>query len=374
MVKRHSHMVPTAFVTNQRHTQITAPRDAATGVTTAFAFAQDVVECCHLTRERCSPQHAMNQPELPLVDLLDDTHGKPKLLVVDDQPINIQVMYQAFAGECQVFMATSGAQALSICKSNPPDLVLLDVVMPGMDGFEVCTQLKADEATRNIPVMFVTAHTDSAQETHGLSIGAVDFIAKPVNPAVVRARVKTQLTLKFQSDLLRKLVFLDGLSGVYNRRYFDQQFAIEWARATRSTAPMSVLMIDVDYFKAFNDRYGHQAGDDCLRQIAVALKITLKRPADLVARYGGEEFACILPDTALDDAIMLAKDMEARVRDLQIKHETSEIAGKTASVSIGVATRTVDSQGDATALLGMADAQLYQAKQAGRARVLGKLL
>ena len=266
----------------------------------------------------------MIQPDTPLVaplvDLLDDTHGKPKLLVVDDQPINIQVMYQAFAGDCQVFMATSGAQALTICKDNPPDL------------------LKADEATRNIPVMFVTAHTDSAQETHGLTIGAVDFIAKPINPAVVRARVKTQLTLKFQSDLLRKLVFLDGLSGVYNRRY------------------------------------GHQAGDDCLRQIAVALKISLKRPADLVARYGGEEFACILPDTAFDDALMLAKDMEASVRDLHIKHETSNVPGKTASVSIGLATRTADSVGDAIALLGLADAQLYQAKQSGRARVLGKTL
>lgn len=316
----------------------------------------------------------MIQSDTHLVDLLDDTHGKPKLLVVDDQPINIQVMYQAFAGECQVFMATSGEQALTICKDNPPDLILLDVVMPGMDGFEVCTRLKADEATRNIPVMFVTAHTDSAQETHGLSIGAVDFIAKPINPAVVRARVKTQLTLKFQSDLLRKLVFLDGLSGVYNRRYFDQQLVIEWARSSRSTTPLSVLMIDVDYFKAFNDRYGHQAGDDCLRQIATALKTSLKRPADLVARYGGEEFACILPDTAIDDALMLARGMETRVRDLHIKHETSDVANKTVSISVGVATRIVDSAGDAAALLGLADAQLYQAKQTGRARVCGKTL
>jgi diguanylate cyclase (GGDEF)-like protein len=345
-----------------------------TGVSTAFGFAQDVVESWHLTSGRRSPINAMTQAETPLIDLLDDTHGKPKLLVVDDQPINIQVMYQAFAGDCQVFMATSGEQALTICKSNPPDLVLLDVVMPGMDGFEVCKRLKADEATRNIPVIFVTAHTDSAQETHGLSIGAVDFIAKPINPAVVRARVKTHLTLKFQSDLLRKLVFLDGLSGVYNRRYFDQQLSIEWARSSRSAVPLSVLMIDVDYFKAFNDRYGHQAGDDCLRQIALTLKTSLKRPADLVARYGGEEFACILPDTAFDDAFTLARDMEARVRDLHIKHETSDAANKTASISIGLATRTIDSAGDAPALMGLADAQLYEAKQTGRARVCGKVL
>jgi diguanylate cyclase (GGDEF)-like protein len=300
--------------------------------------------------------------------LLDSSHGKPKLLVVDDQPINIQVMHQIFGADFQVFMATSGAQALAICQANPPDLVLLDVVMPGMDGFEVCSQLKSNDATCNIPVIFVTAHTDAAQETHGLSLGAVDFIAKPVNPAVVRARVRTQLTLKFQSDLLRKLVFLDGLSGVFNRRYFDQQLVIEWARSTRSSSPLSVIMIDVDHFKLFNDRYGHQAGDDCLRLIAVTLKSSLRRPADLVARYGGEEFACILPDTAFDDALVLANELERRVRAQGIPHAESSVGG-VVTVSIGLATRTVDSGGDASALVGLADAQLYCAKQTGRGRV-----
>ena len=311
--------------------------------------------------------------DTPMDTLLDSSHGKPKLLVVDDQPINIQVMHQVFGGDYQVFMATSGPQALAICKANPPDLVLLDIVMPGMDGFEVCSSLKADDATCNIPVIFVTAHTDAAQETHGLGLGAVDFIAKPVNPAVVRARVKTQLTLKFQSDLLRKLVFLDGLSGVYNRRYFDQQLGIEWARSTRSSFPLSAIMIDVDHFKLFNDRYGHQSGDDCLRQIAVALKVCLKRPGDLVARYGGEEFACILPDTPFDDAMCLANDLERKVRALAIPHESSSVA-KVITVSVGVATRTVDSAEDAAALVGLADSQLYNAKQSGRGRVCGAQL
>ena len=311
--------------------------------------------------------------DTPMDTLLDSSHGKPKLLVVDDQPINIQVMHQVFGGDYQVFMATSGPQALAICKANPPDLVLLDIVMPGMDGFEVCSRLKADDATCNIPVIFVTAHTDAAQETHGLGLGAVDFIAKPVNPAVVRARVKTQLTLKFQSDLLRKLVFLDGLSGVYNRRYFDQQLGIEWARSTRSSFPLSAIMIDVDHFKLFNDRYGHQSGDDCLRQIAVALKVCLKRPGDLVARYGGEEFACILPDTPFDDAMSLANDLERKVRALAIPHESSSVA-EVITVSVGVATRTVDSADDAAALVGLADSQLYNAKQSGRGRVCGARL
>ena len=315
----------------------------------------------------------MTDQETSVAELLEGTRGKPKLLVVDDQPINIQVMYQAFAGDYQVFMATTGAQALTICKDNPPDLILLDVVMPGMDGFEVCQRLKSDEVTRNIPVIFVTAHTDSAQESHGLGLGAVDFIAKPVNPAVVRARVKTHLTLKFQSDLLRKLVFLDGLSGVFNRRYFDQQFTMEWARAVRSSSPLSLIMVDVDCFKLFNDRYGHQGGDDCLRHIAAGLKGCLKRPADLIARYGGEEFACILPDTHFDDALVLASELEHRIRSLRIVHSDSVVA-EVVTISVGLATRTVDSVGDASQLLGLSDTQLYLAKQSGRGRVCGKVL
>ncbi|MDP3653464.1 MAG: diguanylate cyclase [Rhodoferax sp.] len=309
----------------------------------------------------------------PISNLLDPSRTKPKLLLVDDQPINIQVLYQIFAADFQVFMATSGAQALTICKTNPPDLVLLDIVMPGMDGFEVCTELKADEATRNIPVIFVTAHTDAAQETHGLDLGAVDFISKPVNPAVVRARVKTHLTLKLQSDVMRTLVFLDGLTGVYNRRYFDQQLVIEVARSARNGSPLALIMLDVDFFKAFNDLYGHQLGDDCLKHIALALKKNLRRPADLVARYGGEEFACILPDTSLDDAMNIARALEQGVRDLHIAHAGSSVA-QVITISLGIAGRVGITPSDANALLTEADTQLYKAKHAGRRQACGAAL
>lgn len=315
----------------------------------------------------------MTAIETPMDALLDSTHGKPKLLIVDDQPINIQVMHQVFGADYQVFMATNGEQALTLCKANPPDLVLLDVVMPGMDGFEVCTQLKANPDTRNIPVIFVTAHSDAAQETHGLSVGAVDFISKPVNPAVVRARVKTHLTLKFQSDILRNLVFLDGLTGVFNRRYFDQQLGVEWARAARNHSPLSLIMVDVDHFKLFNDRYGHQAGDDCLRQVAQTLKTGLRRPSDLVARYGGEEFACILPETGFDDAMAMAQEMQRMVRSHKIPHALSQCGG-VVTASLGLATRTVQSGGNAVALVGLADTQLYLAKDGGRGQVCGAKL
>ena len=293
--------------------------------------------------------------------------------MVDDQPINIRVLSHIFADQYRVFMATGGQQALDFCHQTPPDLVLLDIVMPGMDGYEVCAALKADPATRDIPVIFVTAHTDAAQETQGLEVGAVDFISKPVNPAVVRARVKTHLTLKFQSDLLRQLVFLDGLTGVFNRRYFDQQLNIEMARAVRAQSPLSLIMLDVDFFKRFNDHYGHQAGDDCLRQVAQTLKESLRRPADLVARYGGEEFACILPETGFEDAMNMAHELETNIRKKGIAHANSD-AASVVTISLGVAGLIAGTSGEANNLLALADAQLYLAKNSGRSCVRGQCL
>ena len=318
----------------------------------------------------------MSDRSAPQDKLLNATTAKPKLLVVDDQPINIQVIHQIFSADCQVFMATNGPQALAICKDNPPDLVLLDVVMPGMDGFEVCAQLQADEATKNIPVIFVTAHSDASQETQGLAAGAVDFISKPVNPAVVRARVKTHLTLKFQSDLLRQLVFLDGLTGVFNRRHFDQQFAKEWARATRNESALSVILVDVDFFKRYNDLYGHQSGDDCLKSIATALKTTLRRPADLVARYGGEEFVCVLPDTPFKEALEFAQHLEAVIRAIEIPHADSA-TGPFVTISLGVASRVepedrgINTPSSPIDLVARADARLYRAKNNGRGQACG---
>ena len=315
----------------------------------------------------------MPQDQDALTTLMNVPATRARLLVVDDQPINIQVMNQIFAEQYQVFMATSGQQALDFCHRTPPDLVLLDIVMPGMDGYEVCTALKAAPDTCDIPVIFVTAHTDATQETRGLEVGAVDFISKPVNPAVVRARVKTQLILKCQSDLMRRLVFLDGLTGVFNRRYFDQQLATEMARALRAQKPLALIMLDVDFFKRFNDHYGHQAGDDCLRQVAQTLKETLRRPADMVARYGGEEFACVLPETEFEQAMSLARELEANVRKKAIPHNDSDVA-PVITISLGVAGFTATASGDASTLLALADAQLYQAKHSGRGCVCGQQL
>ena len=307
--------------------------------------------------------------ELPPSLNRDAEAPRPKLLVVDDQAVNVQALHQAFAADHKVLMATNGRQALAVCISQQPDLVLLDVVMPDMDGYEVCRQLKAHEATRDIPVIFVTAHSDEEAETRGLEAGAVDFISKPINPKIVRARVKTHLTLKRQADLLRRWVYIDGLTGANNRRYFDERLQAEWARSVRQDSLLSVIMIDVDLFKRFNDRHGHQAGDECLRKVAAGLRSALKRPSDLLARYGGEEFVCLLPDTGLAGAQELAGQLRQRVFDLGIEHGDSTV-GPAVTVSLGVcATPAPKVRGEAAALVKQADAQLYLAKERGRHQV-----
>ncbi|NCC27188.1 MAG: response regulator [Gammaproteobacteria bacterium] len=293
---------------------------------------------------------------------------RPSLLIVDDQPLQIQAMYRIFRDDCEVFMATDGEQALAHCRRTLPDLVLLDVVMPGMDGLAVCRALKQGRATADVPVLFVTAQTDALDQALALEAGGVDFISKPVNPAVVRARVRTHLTLKAQADLLRNMAYLDGLTGIANRRAFDERLRTEWRRAQRDGAPLAALLLDVDHFKRYNDRHGHQEGDACLRAIADTLSTASRRGYDLIARYGGEEFVCLLPGCDLDGAIKKAECLRMAIEDLAIPHRDSPVSDHV-TVSIGAAVVMPDPDGVPSTLLLMADAQLYRAKAAGRNRV-----
>lgn len=302
---------------------------------------------------------------------LDERLGRPKLLLVDDQPMNIRVLHQLFRYECDVHMATGGEQAIEVCKALLPDLILLDVVMEGMDGHEVCRRLKADPLTQDIPIIFLSANGEEDDEAIGLELGAVDYIGKPFNPMIVRARVKTHLTLKRQGDYLRSMAMLDGLTGVANRRKLEARLEAAWSQACRDNGPLSLIMIDVDYFKKYNDHYGHQRGDQCLRRLAMALAATLNRPYDLLARYGGEEFACLLPDTDLAGAERVAQKMLAAVAELRIEHLVSDV-GPQVSLSLGVATVLASARLTPQELLRRADEQLYLAKAGGRARVCAR--
>lgn len=294
--------------------------------------------------------------------------ARPRLLLVDDQPINIQTLYQIFHADHEVFMASNGAQALEFCQRTPPDLILLDVVMPEMDGLEVCRRLKADVATVDIPIIFVTAQSDPTDETRALETGGVDFITKPLTPAVVRARVKTHLTLKAQNDLLRMLVFIDGLTGVANRRRFDEALQAEWRHCRRNDLPLTLLLLDIDYFKRYNDHYGHQAGDACLQSVAATIKERLSRAHDLVARYGGEEFVCLMPECDLAAGQAMAEELRKAVEAKGIPHADSSTANMV-TLSIGVATMKPNADCGPEFLVSAADAALYMAKSGGRNRV-----
>ncbi|WP_066342297.1 GGDEF domain-containing response regulator [Azohydromonas lata] len=303
---------------------------------------------------------------LPLPGLAPDA-PPPRLLLVDDQPANIHALHQAFLGSgWQMLMATQGAQAVALCRERRPDLVLLDLFLADLDGYAVCAQLKADPATRDIPVIFVTAYEDAQCEMRALEAGAVDFIVKPFHPGVVRARVRLHLSLKLQADQLRHQALVDGLTGVYNRRHFDERFQQEWRRAQREGSTLALLLADADHFKRFNDRHGHQAGDECLRRVAQQLHAGLRRPADLIARWGGEEFACILPCTTAEGALYLARALEEGVRALAIAHPDAPHGVMT--ISLGLAAASPKPGHDGAELFKRADAQLYRAKSLGRAR------
>ena len=310
----------------------------------------------------------MNDVNSPLPGAPISAPGKPaRILVVDDQPLNIVAIHQLFEGEHEMFMATGGEQALAFCRATPPDLVLLDVVMPEPGGLAVCRALAADPATRDIPVIFVTGVDDPDGEAACWDAGGVDFITKPLNFQTVRNRVRVHLTLKRQADLLRRLAWLDGLTGIPNRRHFDDRLDAEWRRCARIDAPLSVVAIDIDHFKRFNDTYGHLAGDEALRAVAQAASACLARPGDLVARTGGEEFVCLLPHVDSDGAAAVAELIRQAVASLSIPHTGSD-AGRV-TVSLGVASVHPARAGESVDLLQAADRALYRAKAAGRDRV-----
>ena len=309
----------------------------------------------------------MNTRQVELV--AEESNARPQLLIVDDQPLNIRLFHEIFHADHEVFFATSGEDALEFCKTNYPDLILLDVVMPGLNGYEVCRRLKQDERTRDIPVIFVTAQSDASEEEDGLAAGAVDFIAKSASANVMRARVGTLIALKRQSDLLRQMARVDALTGLANRRHFDETLGSEWRRCTRSGNPLSLVMIDLDHFKLFNDYYGHQAGDSCLQQVSACLKAGFARSHDLVARYGGEEFVCVMSETSLHGAEAKAQTLEKAVRALRIPHDKSSVAGGIVTISLGVAVAMPNVGGDCAELMLCADRSLYMAKEAGRGQV-----
>jgi diguanylate cyclase (GGDEF)-like protein len=291
-----------------------------------------------------------------------------KVLVVDDAPAILASLCELLSEDNEVFFATSGREAIDMAHAHSPDLILLDVMMPEMDGFEVCSRLKLSPRTTDIPVVFLTSKNEEVDYLDALKVGAVDYIQKPIDPDVVRARVKTLIQGKRKQENLKGLTVRDGLTGIANRRRFDGALRKAWASAEQNQTELSLILIDIDHFKLFNDDYGHIAGDACLCKIAEALSQALLRPVDLVARFRAEQFVCLLPGMDSSEALGVAERFQNAVSTLAIPHENSPTAS-TVTLSQGLVTMVPADDTLSDLLLVEADRQLYEAKRNGRNRI-----
>lgn len=291
---------------------------------------------------------------------------KPTILVVDDMTTTLLLIHDLLKDTYEVKIAKSGTKALEILESpNDIDLILLDIEMPDINGYDVCKRIKNNETIKNIPIIFITGRTSQEDEEYGLNLGAIDYITKPFNKAIVKLRIKNYLNLKIKNDMLEKLSMYDGLTNIRNRRFFDETFEKTFSEIKRDKKSLAVLMIDIDFFKPYNDNYGHGQGDETLRKVAKALEKTIKRPSDFVARYGGEEFVILLKDINKDGVEAVANNLLNAIRELKITHEFSKIENYV-TISIGASFYNSNSDITKLELLLKADETLYEVKNGGR--------
>ena len=291
---------------------------------------------------------------------------KPTILIVDDEPSGQQVVESILQDQGYVMeFASTGKEAIKKAGELKPDLILLDIEMPDINGYDVCKRIKNNETIKNIPIIFITGRTSQEDEEYGLNLGAIDYITKPFNKAIVKLRIKNYLNLKIKNDMLEKLSMYDGLTNIRNRRFFDETFEKTFSEIKRDKKSLAVLMIDIDFFKPYNDNYGHGQGDETLRKVAKALEKTIKRASDFVARYGGEEFVILLKDINKDGVEAVANNLLNAVRELKITHEFSKIENYV-TISIGASFYNSNSDVTKLELLLKADETLYEVKNGGR--------
>lgn len=290
------------------------------------------------------------------------------ILIADDSALNIEVLTKILKPQYNLLTARSGKETLLLAQEKQPDLILLDIVMPEMDGFQALESLKRMPETQNIPVIFITGLDSCEDEERGLFLGASDYIKKPFHNSIVLARIKTQMDMLRYIRTIEQMGMIDALTGIPNRRYFENQINIEWNRAVRQGSAISILMLDIDHFKKYNDTFGHPQGDQILKDVAQLLASNLRRATDLAARYGGEEFAAILPATSREDATALAQCLcDAIAKHEFLLPEKGERIHVT--ISIGVAGCMPQLGDNMLMMLSRADEALYQAKASGRNRV-----
>jgi diguanylate cyclase (GGDEF)-like protein len=296
-----------------------------------------------------------------------DDAKKNSVLIVDDENVNIMALTHILSPDYIIFAAKNGQKAIEAAGKHLPDVILLDIIMPDMDGYAVINALKNTEKTRDIPVFFITGLSNAEDEEKGLALGAADYISKPFSPAIVRLRVKSQLKMLNQIRMIELLSMLDQLTSIPNRRGFDNRMDMEWIRAIRENTSISFLIIDVDKFKAYNDTYGHQQGDRVLQAVAKALTLSLNRPGDYAARWGGEEFVVLLPTTDESGAMTIAEKIRLNISNVVIP--CVDGLETKITVSIGANTQTPLRTNSRDEFVAGADKALYRAKESGRNRV-----
>jgi diguanylate cyclase (GGDEF)-like protein len=299
-----------------------------------------------------------------------------KVLVVDDSPTQRAVIAEYLkALDCEVSLAKSGEEALMQVTEHIPDLIIMDVEMPGLNGFDTCKAIRGFLQDAWVPIVYLTGRTDPSGLVEGLNVGGDAYITKPVHQDVLVAISKAMLRVsKLQSELitankkLDEVAHFDVLTQVMNRRGYEDMLDRLWKDHERRKAALSVLLLDIDFFKKYNDGYGHIRGDECLRAVAQTLKNELKRPIDILARYGGEEFVVLLPNTDIDGAKAVGLRLIKAMEQANIEHSFSEVKPYV-TVSIGAAENTPNQ--DINSILQTADEALYKAKEAGRHQVIG---
>ena len=292
-----------------------------------------------------------------------------RILIIDDNVASIRLLSGMLKDLGRIFFATSGQAGIEMAREQRPHLILLDVEMPALNGYEVCRLLKENPETENVSIIIVTAHSGMESEIQALEAGAVDFITKPLNHPVVRARVQSQLKLLHQAIALQRLADRDGLTGLFNRRYFDQLIETEFQRHRHQQKWLGLALLDIDHFKAFNDGYGHLEGDACLKTIASTLEASLKRDGEAVVRFGGEEFVVLLPHTSLEEASRAGAHLCEAIRSLAYPHRFAPVPG-VVTISVGVSALVPDASNSVHALINSADTALYRAKSEGRDRMI----
>jgi diguanylate cyclase (GGDEF)-like protein len=292
--------------------------------------------------------------------------NKYSVLIVDDEKSNISEIREILSPVYTIYAARSGTEAVETAEEFVPDVILLDILMPEMDGYDVITKLKKSDKTRMIPVIFVTGLDGEEDEEKGLELGAADYIAKPFSSAIVKLRVQNQIKIIEHIRTIENISTTDHLTGIANRRAFDNHMLREWGRTVREKLPVTVLMVDIDNFKNYNDTYGHNQGDVALQMVAQTAKFSVKRSADIAARWGGEEFIILLPNTDERGAKKVAERIRANVENMPIS--LPEGGSVMITVSVGTNTISPTTQSSMGEFLENADVALYEAKSSGKNR------